>query len=217
MRKGAQGQTIAHRDAAGDMAAFAAAFVRGRIAGFEKDIRICLTPTERLDGSGVTHAYFPALAACTSTLEYLTALVRGDTRGIGWAQVADFAAEYMKQPDFNRDTVRILFEALRHPVAHRGIASGVWVDRNAGGRHARRVVWKISAGSRRPACQVLPERGSVERDSPWPCSYSHRVHVHLKALSLDIRDAANAYTQRVLAEVMLQRNFESCMRQLYPQ
>jgi hypothetical protein len=76
------------------MGAFAAAFVRGRLVGFEKDMKICLTPVPRADGTGKTYAYFPALAACTSTLEYLTALDRGDTRGIGWTQVADFAAGY---------------------------------------------------------------------------------------------------------------------------
>ena len=142
------------------MGAFAAAFVRGRMAGFEKDMRICLTPVLRANGAGKTYAYFPALSACTSTLEYLTALNRGDTHGIGWGQVADFAGEYMRQPDFDRDTVRVMFEALRHPVAHRGIASGVWVDRNAGPGQGRRVVWKISAGSTRPACQIVAEEAS---------------------------------------------------------
>jgi hypothetical protein len=74
------------------MPTFAVEFVRGRLAGFEKDMKICLTPAPRLDGKGNTHAYFPALAACTSTLEYLTAMSRGDTRHIGWQQVAAFAA-----------------------------------------------------------------------------------------------------------------------------
>jgi hypothetical protein len=121
----------------------------------------------------------------------------------------------MRQPDYDHDTVRVLFEALRHPVAHRGIASGVWVDRH-NGFEGRRVVWRISAGSKRPACQLLPEVGIVKHDSPWPCSYSHRVHINLKALALDIRDAAHTYAQRVRGDGPLQRNFEAAMRQLYP-
>lgn len=204
------------RGASGDIGAFAAAFVRGRLVGFEKDMKICLTPVPRADGTGKTYAYFPALAACTSTLEYLTALTRGDTRSVGWTQVADFAAGYMTQPDFDRDTVRVLFEALRHPVAHRGIASGVWVDRNQGPGHGRRVVWNISAGSIRPACQIVPEEGLVKRDSPWPCAFTHRVHIHLRSLSIEIRDAAALYAQQVLENLPLQRKFEACMRQLYP-
>ena len=204
------------RGVGGDIAAFAAAFVQGRFAGFEKDMNICLTAVPRADGTGKTYAYFPALAACTSTLEYLTALTRGNTNGIGWTHVADFAADYMRQPDFDRDTVRVLFEALRHPIAHRGIASGVWVDRNQGPNHGRRMVWKISAGTNRPASQIVPETGVVKRDSPWPCAFSHRVHIHLRALYLEIREAANLYVQRVVADLNLQRNFVTCMGQLYP-
>jgi hypothetical protein len=198
------------------MAVFASAFVRGRMAGFEKDMQICLTPIPRADGTGKTHAYFPALAACLSTLEYLTALARGDTNGIGWTQVADFAIGYMTQPDFDRDTVRVLFEAFRHPIAHRGIASGVWVDRNRGPGHGRRIVWKISAGAQRPACQVKAEAGVVKHDSHWPCPFSHRVHINLKALAIEVRDAATQYVQRVGHDLHLQRNFAACMHQLYP-
>lgn len=198
------------------MGLFAQAFVRGRLAGFEKDIRICLKPVEREDRVGKTHAYFPALASCASSLEYLTALERGNTRGVGWTHVADFASRYMRQPDFNRDTIRVLFEALRHPVAHRGTASGVWVDRSVGPGQGRRFVWKIAADSRRPSCQIIAESGSVKRDSPWPCAFTHRMHIHLKALSIEIRNAAYLYADRVLADVQLQQNFEACMRQLYP-
>lgn len=187
------------------------------MAGFEKDMKICLTPASRADGTGTTHAYFPALAACLSTLEYLAALARGNTNGIGWVQVAEFASGYMTQPDFDRDTVRVLFEAFRHPVAHRGIATGIWVDRNPGPGHGRRIVWKLSAGSARPACQVKAEAGLITRDSPWPCAFSHRVHIHLKALAIEIREAATRYVQRVGADLQLQENFARCMRQLYPE
>ena len=54
-------------------------------------MKICLTPAKSGVNSVVTHAYLPALAACCGTLEYLTALYRGNIRGIGWQQIADFA------------------------------------------------------------------------------------------------------------------------------
>lgn len=208
--------TTAHRGTGGDTAAFAPKFIRGRLAGFKKDINICLSPVPRSDASGKTYAFFPALAACVSTLEYLTALTRGNTNGIGWTQIADFAAGYLPQPDFDRDTIHVLFEALRHPVAHRGIASGVWVDRTAGPGHGRRVIWKIYAGSHRPACLVVPETGTITRDSPWPCPFSHRVHIYLRSLSRDIRNAAERYSQCVRDDPEMQQRFNACMRQLYP-
>jgi hypothetical protein len=49
--------------AAGNMTAFTTRFIEGRLAGFEKDMPICLTSVDSPTGSGKTHAYFPALAA----------------------------------------------------------------------------------------------------------------------------------------------------------
>lgn len=205
-----------HRGAMGNIAVFAPKFIRGRMAGFQKDMKICLTPAESETRPGLTHAYFPALAACCGTLEYLTALDRGSIRGIGWQQVSSWARKYLPQDDYSDDVIRIIFEAFRHPVAHRGIASGVWIDRHQGPENGRRLTWKVLAGSRRPAIQVVPEKGSLTRDSPWECSYTHRVHIYLKALEVDIRHAAQRYITEITTSPQLQENFEHCMRQLYP-
>ena len=96
-----------HRGASGNEAAFARRFLGGRLAGFQKDIRICLTGVRAKNRSGITHAYFPALAACCAMLEYLAALHRGSIRGIGWRQVVDWAGHYLPQPEYDSDTVRI--------------------------------------------------------------------------------------------------------------
>lgn len=205
-----------HRGAVNDLPSFAERFIRGRIAGFEKDMDICLTPTHSKTRSGATHAYFPALGTCCGTLEYLAALYRGNIRGIGWQQVATWADHFMPQPDYDSEVIRILFDAFRHSVAHRGIASGVWIDRNQGDGLGRRLTWKILADSRRPACELVPEKGFLRKDPPWPCEYSHRVHIHLKGLQVDIRKAAVLFSKRFLADNALLANFESCMRQLYP-
>ncbi len=205
-----------HRGAIGNTAEFAGRFIQGRLVGFEKDMQICLTPVESKARSGVTHAYFPALAACCGIVEYLAGLYRGNIRGVGWQQVADFADRYLPQPDFDRETVRVLFEAFRHPVAHRGIASGVWVDRHPGAGTGRRLTWKVLADAKRPACKVVAEVGQLRRDPPWPCPYTHRVHIHLRRLWIDIRNAANLYSKEIGKAPRLQANFEACMRQLYP-
>jgi hypothetical protein len=146
-------------------------------------------------------------------LEYLTALHRGNTEGIGWQQVRDFATAYLPQPAYNAEVVKVLFIALRHPVAHRGIASGVWVERPSA---TRRVVWKVSASAIRPACSVVAEPGLIKKDSPWPTRYTHRVHVHLRRLALDLTEAAAQYSHDLPNSPALLANFERCMRQLYP-
>ena len=210
------GHSKAHRGAIDDIAQFADRFIKGRLAGFEKDMRICLTPINSPSRKGKTHAYFPALAACFGAMEYFTALYRGNTRGIGWQQVADWAQAYLQQPDYDREKIRILVEAFRHSVAHRGIASGIWVDRNQGQGMGRKLTWKVLADARRPSCRLVEENGMLITDPPWPTTYTHRVHIHLRSLSVDIRKAAHLYRKAIVSDQALQQNFEACMRQLYP-
>ena len=63
---------------------------------------------------------------------------------------------------------------------------------------------------------MAPEVGSLKVDPPWPCEYTHRGQIHLGALWLDLRNAANRYSEDVAKDHQLQRRFEDCMRQLYP-
>jgi len=175
------------------MAAFAKQFVLARLSGFEKDIEICLTPIPSNARSGLTHAYFPALATCCGTIEYLTAMHFGRVDGLGWRDVSRWASTYLPQPQYGEDTVRVFFEAFRNSVAHRGIASGIWRDQKPGPGHGRRITWKVFADARRPSIRIVAEAGTLKNDPPWPCKYSHRVHIHLKSLALDIREAATRY------------------------
>jgi len=199
-----------------DQGEFAKKFVLDRLAGFEKDIEICLTPIPSKTRRGPTHAYFPALAACCGTLEYLAALHRGRLNGLGWPDVAKWALQYLPQPDYGEDCVRILVDAFRNAVAHRGIATGVWIDRKPGPGQGRRLTWKVLADSRRPSIRIVSEENTLVNDPPWPCLYTHRVHIHLKAMSIDIRDGAKRYANDVSQDKDLQSNFLACMKQLYP-
>jgi hypothetical protein len=198
------------------MSEFAPAFIEGRLAGFEKDMRICLTSIEAPERKKRSVAYFPALAACCSTLEYFVNLHRGNLNAAGHQQVAGFAEKYLPQPDFNAESVRVLFQAFRHPVAHRGIASGVWVDLQPGPSQGRRLVWAISAGTKRPACAVIEEPGLLKQDPPWPTAYTHRVHINLGALWRDIASAGRSYAADVQGSAELQRRFTACMKRMYP-
>ena len=206
-----------HRGSSNDTGRFAKHFVLSRIAGFEKDVEICLTPIPSRARPGPTHAYFPALAACSGTIEYLTAMYCGRVDGLGWRNVHDWAQTYLPQPDYDDDAIRVLFEAFRNSVAHRGIASGIWRDQKPGPTHGRRITWKVFADARRPSIRIVAENGVLKNDPPWPCKYTHRVHIHLKSMAVDIRQAATRYADDVLGNHALQGKFVSCMRTLYPQ
>lgn len=205
-----------HRGAINNPAVFARNFIQGRLSGFKKDMNICLTGTEKQSGTGKTHAYFPALAACCGMMEYLTALYLGKIKGIGWQQVSLWANQYLPQPDYDQDAVRILVDAFRNSVAHRGIASGIWVDKKPGPGLGRRLTWKVLADARRPAIRIVSEDGILKKDPPWDCPYTHRVHIHLKSMKVDIRNAADSYINDVRTDQDLQRKFVNCMRKLYP-
>jgi hypothetical protein len=206
-----------HRGLGNGAATFAERFILDRIAGFEKDIDICLTPVPSKTRRGLTHAYFPALASCCGTLEYLAGLYKGarlDT--IGWRDVSTWAQRFLPQPDYAEDTVRVFVEAFRNSIAHRGIASGVWIDRKPGAGYGRRFTWKVLADSRRPAIAFIDEIKTLRNDPPWPCPYTHRAHIHLRSLSIDIRKGAMAYAKEAREDQKLNQKFFACMKELYP-
>jgi len=196
------------------MASFAKHFLKARLGGYRKDMQICLAPVASRNRSDVTHAYFAALGASCGFLEYMAALFSGHVNGVGWQQVAAWTERFMPQPDYDRETTRVFFSAFRHSVAHRGIATGIWVDRKMTPHN--RITWKLLANSRRPACTLVAERGILLKDPPWPCKYTHRMHVHLKGLEVDLAMALRKYASAIVADPKLLENFSSCMRQLYP-
>ncbi|WP_316365257.1 hypothetical protein [Candidatus Thiodiazotropha sp. CDECU1] len=207
---------LPQRGTNGDRAKFAENFVTSRMAGFKKDMKICLTPILSETRSGPTHAYFPALASCCGTLEYLSALYTGRVNGLGWKDVYRWASIYLPQPDYNSETIRILVQAFRNAVAHRGIASGVWTDQKPGPSKGWRLTWKIYANSTRPSIRIIKEDGVIKNDPPWECKITHRVHIHLKSMELDIRKGAEGFAKDFISKPELIKPFYSCMNKLYP-
>lgn len=207
-----------HRGLVEDKGAFAERFVLDRLAGFQKDMDICLTGAPSKTRKGLTHAYFPALAACCGTLEYMAGLYKGRLDSVGWRDVARWANFYLPQPDYAEDVVRVFVEAFRNSIAHRGIASGVWIDRKpAGAGNGRRFTWRVLADRRRPSIRFVEENRSLLKDTPWACPYTHRAHIHLGSLCVDIREAAVKYAADVRADQKLTDKFFTGMNELYPQ
>lgn len=187
-------------------------FIQKRLAAFVKDMGICLTGIPRLEGPAkMTHAYFPALMSCCSTLEYLAALSIGHNNSLGHKEIAAYAAKYM-DASYDGDTVRVLFEAFRNNVAHRGIAPGVWCDK----LNCRRITWRIEEGDDAPALSVTEEPGTLTIDAPWPTPYTHRMHIHLGHLWQDIHNSGYKYVAELEHSPDLQRKFTDCMMDLYP-
>lgn len=214
METGRQKRRLPHRGAPNNKPEFARKFLQARLDGFEKDMGICLTGIPSKDRSGLTHAYFPALTACCGMLEYLAGLYVGRTKGLGKQEVIRYA-KYLPKPDYSDEAIRVLFDAFRNAIAHRGIASGVWKDKHPA-MQGRRLTWKVLADSKRPVIEVVESKGELKYDPPWPCPYTHRVHIHLGRLWRDIRDSVDNYLADLDINQGLQDNFFLCMKELYP-
>jgi hypothetical protein len=195
---------------------FAQDFVRKRAWGFSKDIEICLTDTPSGVGKSLTHAYFPALATCCAFMEYMTGLHRGRLDGIGWDDVNRWTKKHLDRTYYTDDIVRVLFHGFRHSVAHRGIATGIWLDRHPTGTPVRRITWKLSEDADRPSCRLVEDIGKLTKDPPWPCPHTHRMHIHLAALSEDLCAGAKKYAADLAKDAPLLGDFERAMRTLYP-
>lgn len=198
------------------MAKFAPEFVRKRMIGFEKDMRICLTSVSHPTEPRSTVAFFPALMLCCATLDYLACLYRGQMRkgGANVPMLTAYAQSYLPQPAYDSDVIRVLRESLRHSIAHQDIAAGVWIDQHSL-QQGRRISWYITTDSHGLGIKVVEEPGEADR-SPWPCHFTHRSHVHIGALWRDIRDSANSYARKLECSPDLISKFSNCMESLFP-
>ena len=160
-----------------------------------------------------THAYLPALAACCGLLEYLTGLYRGKLPGNGWQQIAEFAGRYLPQPDYDEEAVRILFDVFRHPIAHRGIASGIWVDRNNGPGKGRLITWQVSADAKRPRVKPSAQRSAHPRSSLAMFVHASRAHPPSKYVGRypQRREALRRRHRRSAASDALRRVHEAAL------
>jgi hypothetical protein len=207
---------LPHRGLIDSPGKFAKNFVLDRLAGFEKDMEICLKPIPSKTRVGKTYAYFPALTASCGTLEYLAAMNSGRVKGLGCREVSAWSKIYMPQPDYNEELIRVLFDAFRNSVAHRGIASGVWIDQKPGLTYKRRLTWKVSVESSKPSICVIEENSKLVQDPPWSCTYTHRVHIYLASLIDEIKAGAVQFANDLEVNPELHKNFYSCMEKLYP-
>jgi hypothetical protein len=209
-----------HRGSGGSLQVFAPVFIAERMTGFEKDMRICLTPIPAVHRKGETHAYFPALAACCGAIEYLAAMVIGRPKairqGLARSDVSAFADAYMRQPDYSSEAIRILWDLFRNGTAHHGITSGVWIDKHAH-EDGRRMTWSILASDQNPAIEVVAKEGVLRLDPPWDCAYTHIAKVRLGRLVRDVRSAADRVAEKIASgDDTALRHFKVAMEVLYP-
>ena len=106
--------SIAHFKNEAELLGFAREFFDNRVETFQKDIAICRTP----DAFG-QHAYFPALITCIAFAELLSGCYAGRLNGLELKHLEQYAKDFMEpEYTFDRRNLELLYECLRHKVAH---------------------------------------------------------------------------------------------------
>ena len=108
------------------------------------------------------HAYFPALFICIAFTDLLSGLHAGKL----WPSLEDlkrYVAKFIRHPEYTPDHVNLLYECLRHKVAHLAYPYAVFDTATSEifkGQQRHLVTWTINASDRRPARIVLNRWGA---------------------------------------------------------
>jgi hypothetical protein len=202
-----------------ELVSYAQRFVKERIEVFRKDISICLkADTKR------RHAYMPALMTCISLLELLSGLYVGKLKHIELSRIIEYSKKFMDTNVYTTDRLSVLYEAFRHKIAHVTQPYGVFDTYSVGKKHQlrsypqRRITWKVNATDRQPPIDIIPEKGTLTKQPPWPVSYSHRCIVSVYRLKVDIPKSAlsvGGYLENLATDIKIQENFSKCMLEYF--
>jgi hypothetical protein len=204
-----------------ELVKFARAFLRDHVDAFRKDMAICMTPN--VQGQ---HAYFPALITCIAFADLLSGLYAGNLRRHGRRELERYAGKFMKA-DYTTDRVRVLYEFLRHKIAHLAypypVFDTVTKQDVFHGKPRRRITWTVYASKRRPAIELQDlstPQFLVRTIRPWSMAYNCRAKISIRSFQIDIIKSIygpSGYLRHLLTNQAAQERFAACMKDYYPQ
>ena len=203
-----------------DLLKFAKWFFRNRLETFRKDIGICMTPNSRGE-----HAYFPALIICIAFADLLSGLHAGKL----WPRLQDlkrYAAKFIRHPEYTPYHLNLLYECLRHKVAHLAYPYAVFDTAGSkifkGQQRHHLVTWRINASDRRPAIELVKytsTRTLAKDRTPWRVPYDARIKVRVRRFHMDIIKSIGGprgYLKHLESNAAARENFAAFMREYYP-
>ncbi len=204
---------------------FICEFIVGRLAGFEKDMAICLEPIRpevaiAIGAKQGTRAYLPAIMTCCGLLEFLGALWSGKPRDeSGPITAAKFFTEGLLPAAWSdARAVGALWAILRHKIAHH--THPYYVTKFDGDRFAWMATEQILP--RAFAIDSAPPGAIVETHStPWGVPYTHKFTVSIRRLQVDVVSAAHLFMEVICDPSRTDRpvrmaNVNNCLREFMP-
>ena len=194
-------------------------FFRNRLETFRKDIDICMAPNRRGQ-----HAYFPALFICIAFTDLLSGLHAGKL----WPRLEDFkryVAKFIRHPEYTPDHVNLLYECIRHKVAHLAYPYAVFdtaTSKIFKGQQRHLVTWTINASNRRPAIELVKYTSTRELAgdrTPWRVPYDARIKVRVRRFHMDIIKSIGGprgYVKHLESDAAARENFAAFMKEYYP-
>jgi hypothetical protein len=199
-----------------ELLTFARKFFANRVQTFKKDIAICLTPNEREE-----HAYFPALIICIAFVDLLSGLHAGTLHNQKLEELKAYASKFMK-PDYTPQGLDILYEFLRHKVAHLAypyVVFDTWTNKKFRDQPRRFVTWTINETEQRPAIAITKYPTPcqlTQTPTPWPVSYDCRIEVNVRGVAIDIVWSIEGYLQHLQSDQEARERFAKCMKDYFP-
>jgi hypothetical protein len=201
---------------------FAGRFFRNHVESFRRDIAICM----RCDARG-HHAYFPALITCIAFADLLSGLYAGTLTKHGLKELKQYAAKFMDPTEYTPIRLEILYEFLRHKVAHLAhpypVFDTVTKPQVFRGQPKRRVTWTVYASKRKPAIELVDfatPQWSLKTVRPWPVSYNCRIKISVRSLQIDICKSLfgkSGYLRHLKSDRVAREHFANCMADYFPQ
>lgn len=210
---------LRHMGSGGDAKKYADAYLTERLWQLRNDITTCLAGRRTSDGKGFEHAYFPALSTCCGMLELFANLHGGDSKNQRkrYDRLEDYS-DFLPGNCYSRDNLEVLYKALRNPIAHHGVAAGLFEETSKASRR-RRITWMLTANARRPALELIKKTGVLEKDPPENRTYTHRLCVRLGRFWRDIYDSVDmpkGYREAVMSDPVVLAKFHRCIDQIFP-
>jgi hypothetical protein len=202
------------------LAKFAKSFLRDRLSAFRKDVGICLTRSSRRD-----HAYFPALITCISFADFLSGLHAGKLDGHGLKELRAYAAKFLDNAKYDPYRIGVLYECLRHKVAHLGqpyiVFDTATKPKTLSGQR-RRITWTVYASKRKPPIELIdyPKPLFMKKTkTPWRVSYDCRIQISVRSLAADIGKSIygpKGYLGYLQTDKSARERFAKCMVHYFP-
>jgi hypothetical protein len=157
--------------------------------------------------------------------DLLSGLNAGKLKGQSLPDLQAYFSSYMDRNRYPEEAVKVLYEGLRHKIAHLGHPYVVFDTKSKplvfDAPH-KRYAWTVGAARRDPPLQLTnyPKAQFVKKHSPpWEVWFDSRIRVSVRSLASDLIAfvfKSAGYFERLTDGSVPLKNFMKCMEEFYP-